>query len=242
MSETPNCPNCNRPLAEMSEHDRQGLALANYFPWACRPCFAVFDGNKLWSIPGVQADERDQMLAVVPPIRNAETPKVLKQICEWLRHQFATESQTRYAWANLAPELLRELWSAMDKIGGTIPNRPAVIKSKSSVDEPYIQDVLDAIAEVVRWCDEKLLAPHKGKKHPAKRKTSKIRARQSGPGIALAHGGFRLRGGNVHELTGRPLQLLTVLLASRHHIATADRLRKEMKADESSTHCRTSPR
>lgn len=53
--------------------------------------------------------------------------------------------------------------------------------------------------------------------------------------LALAPGGFTL-GSEVHELTVRPLQMLRILLKSRHHRVTADQLRDEMRADETATY------
>jgi hypothetical protein len=51
--------------------------------------------------------------------------------------------------------------------------------------------------------------------------------------LALAPGGFTL-GERLHPLTGRPRQMLHVLLGSSHHTATAARLRQEMDIDEES--------
>lgn len=50
-------------------------------------------------------------------------------------------------------------------------------------------------------------------------------------GFALAPGGFSF-GDNYHSLTGRPLEMLRVLVNSPHHAATADHLRKEMAIDD----------
>jgi hypothetical protein len=49
--------------------------------------------------------------------------------------------------------------------------------------------------------------------------------------LGLAPGGFTL-GGKRHSLTGRPLEMLRVLLASPDHTATADHLRKEMGVND----------
>jgi hypothetical protein len=49
--------------------------------------------------------------------------------------------------------------------------------------------------------------------------------------LALADGGFTLWG-TFQLLTGRPQQLLTVLLASRHNSATSGTLRSEMDVDD----------
>src|SRR5262249_15629038 len=57
-----------------------------------------------------------------------------------------------YAWANVSPELLRELWGVMEKIGGIVPPRPEMLlkgKGKPLVSEWFIQEVLEAIGVIV---------------------------------------------------------------------------------------------
>jgi hypothetical protein len=106
-------------------------------------------------IERLQREERSHFLAIIQSFRTIETPQMLLEACEGLRAAFALGSQVRYAWANAAPELLRELWGVLDRIGGTIPQRPEVLKSNPRVEEAYIQEVLQAIADIIRWCDEK---------------------------------------------------------------------------------------
>src|SRR5262245_11825575 len=120
MSESPVpvCPRCNQPLTPLSAHDRQHLALANNFPWVCGPCFAVSDGRELLPIESVKAQERAHFLGLIQSFRTIETPKSLQAICEGLRAGFAPGSDTRYAWAEVGPELLCALWETMERIGG----------------------------------------------------------------------------------------------------------------------------
>jgi hypothetical protein len=154
MSEVPICPRCNRLFVPLSEHNRQALALANNFPWWCPQCFAVPDGSgMLMSVESVQKQERPHFLAIINSLQTVKTRAVLQEACEVFRAAFATVSQVRYAWANVAPELLRELWGVMELIGGTIPDRLEELMDKPSVSERYIQRVLQAITEVVRWCE-----------------------------------------------------------------------------------------
>jgi hypothetical protein len=103
----------------------------------------------------VQAQERAYYLAVIQTLRTVETRKTLLEHCEGLRAAFAPESEVRYAWANVGPELLRELWAVMEKIGGIVPPRPQALMDKPSVSEPYIQEVLDAINTIMAWCEAK---------------------------------------------------------------------------------------
>ncbi len=154
MSETPICPRCNQPFSSLSAHDRQALALAGSFRWVCGPCFGVGDDNgTIWSIATVKAQERSHFLAIIQTLRTVETPKTLQTICETFRSAFAPESQVRYAWAEVGPELLRELWAVMEKIGGIVPPSPEVVTDKPRGDELYIRKVLNAIGDVVRWCE-----------------------------------------------------------------------------------------
>lgn len=149
----PPCPACKSPLVPLTPRNRQILALANDFPWLCCKCFAVIDGAQVRPIESVKAQERSHFLALIQSLRTIEASETLQECCEGLRAGFAPASAVRYAWAEVAPELLPELWGIMEKIGGAIPPRPAVVNSKPRADESYIQDVLNAIGEVVRWCE-----------------------------------------------------------------------------------------
>ena len=156
MSEAPHCPKCNGSLDPLSAYDRQALAIANDFAWVCSQCRTVGDGIQMLSVESVKAQERAHYLAIVQSFRTIETPKTLREWCEGLRAALATDSTVRYAWANVGPELLRALWEAMERIGGTIPSRPDRLRSdKLSVNEPFIQDVLQGIADVAQWCEER---------------------------------------------------------------------------------------
>jgi hypothetical protein len=156
MSETPTCPRCNQPFVPLTTHDRRALALANSFPWVCRACLAVSDGSgALIALESALAQERSHYLAVIQTFRTVETRKTLLKICEGLRALFAPGSEVRYAWANVAPELLRELWAVMEKVGGIVPPRPQALMDKPSVSEPYIQEVLEAINAIMLWCEAK---------------------------------------------------------------------------------------
>jgi hypothetical protein len=138
------------------------LALATSFPWICRLCYCLSDGNSP-PIPfeNVMAEERRHLLAFIRSLRTIETPKTLLKACENVRTFLATGSDERYAWANVSPELLRELWGVMEKIGGIVPPRPEMLlkgKGKPLVSEWFIQEVLEAIGVIVSWCEAKIAA------------------------------------------------------------------------------------
>ena len=146
MSEPPICARCNLPMARLSDHDRQALALAKCYPWVCHNCFAGLDSDgKLEPLDAQMNAERSYYLGVIQTLRSIETVKTLLEVCEELRAIFAAGSEMRYAWSGVAPELLHELWGVMDKIGGTIPPRPEAAKSNPSASEAYIQSILDAL-------------------------------------------------------------------------------------------------
>jgi hypothetical protein len=161
MSDTPLCPNCNIPYVVLSKRDKRQLALAREYVLVCRRCFAALDKED--STPEFLFDqlslERSYYLSLIQSFRSIETAKTLLKMCEDLRTLFAPDSNVRYAWAHVAPEMLRELWAVMDKIGGTVPLRPASLTGPLSVSEPFIQDVLRALDEVVRWCAAKQGSP-----------------------------------------------------------------------------------
>jgi hypothetical protein len=160
VSPTPICPGCGRPFAPLSPHDWQALALANTFPWVCSHCLAVSDeSGSLMPIETVQEQERSHYLAIIQTLRTVEIPRTLLARCEAFRAAFAPGSEVRHAWTNVASELLNELWAIMERIGGAVPQRPAVVKSKPRVGEVYCADVLDAIGDVVRWCEGKRETP-----------------------------------------------------------------------------------
>jgi hypothetical protein len=116
----------------------------------------MIDGNgRLIPLESALAQERSHFLSLTRKFSLVEDPKTLQEICEALRAALATESPVRYAWANVGPELLWALWGAMEKMGGTIPERPDVLKLKPSIKEGYLQEVLGAIGQVVKWCEEK---------------------------------------------------------------------------------------
>jgi hypothetical protein len=50
--------------------------------------------------------------------------------------------------------------------------------------------------------------------------------------LTLEPGGFAYRGGRVHDLTGRPFDMLRALLESRHGRLTADQLRVALGLDD----------
>jgi hypothetical protein len=153
MTVVPICPNCEIPFNSFTERDQQALGLANTFLWICQRCHFLSDGNAA-PIPfeQVQCQERSHFLTIIQSLRTVETRKTLQEVCEGLRAAFATGSEVKYGWASVAPELLRELWAVMDKIGGVIPPRPTELMSKPRVSELDIQYVLQAISDVVRWC------------------------------------------------------------------------------------------
>jgi hypothetical protein len=105
------------------------------------------------------AQERAYFLAVVRLLREVNDPKGLQAACEALRTALTPESPVRYGWANIAPELLKELWAVLDKLGGTTLDRPeALLEGKRSVEESSIQNVLQALNDVVRWCEARQAA------------------------------------------------------------------------------------
>jgi hypothetical protein len=153
-SDIPVCPNCKATLAPLPEQDRQALALANAFAWTCPRCLLLWDGETApMPLEEVLHQERNYYLTVIAKfIRPTATRKELLDNCEVLRQALATGSAVRWAWANVAPELLRELWGVMDRIGGTVPSRPIALMSKPRVGELDIQQLLQAISDVVSWC------------------------------------------------------------------------------------------
>jgi hypothetical protein len=164
-------------MARLSDHDRQALALAKCYPWVCHNCFAGLDSDgKLEPWEAQMNAERSYYLGVIQTLRSIETVKTLLEVCEELRAIFAAGSEMRYAWSGVAPELLHELWGVMDKIGGTIPPRPEAAKSNPSASEAYIQSILDALNDVVRWC-----------KQPTTPSNSLLPARNLAAGMALAN-------------------------------------------------------
>jgi hypothetical protein len=158
MSDTPICPNCNIPYAALSKEDKRQLALAKQYHLVCPRCFAALgEGNsKPESLFDQLNLERSHYLGIIQTLRSIETARTLLEKYEVLRTIFAPDSKVRYAWANVAPELLRELWAVMAKIGGTVPLRPGPLNGPRRVSEPFIQDVLRALDDVVRWCEQKL--------------------------------------------------------------------------------------
>ncbi len=172
-------------------------------------------------LESVLAQERSHFLAIIETLRSIETPTTLIEICEGLRAGFAPGSQVRYAWANVAPELLRELWGVIDKIGGTIPDRPAAIKSKPSVDEAYIQDVLQAIADVVRWCE--------GKQTPELLKEIKVGVATSDNSVRLVgdvwHLNYGTEKGTYPKKGNQCIEWLAKMLAAPNHFFSVADLR-----------------
>jgi hypothetical protein len=154
-------------LVQLSDHDRQALALAKRYPWVCPHCHGGLDdaGNfeSLWVR---KTAERAHYLALAQTLRTVETPGTLAGVCEGLRAALAPGSEVRYAWADAAPELLRELWAVMEKIGGAAPARPVALKGKPSVTENAVQDVLDGLNDVVGWCHARLAKAPEGAANP----------------------------------------------------------------------------
>ena len=158
MAEAPQCPVCKGSLVPLSDHDRQALSLATDSPLVCPQCHDSPQMSLVWD---AKANERSNYLALIQSFRKIETAKTLQEHCEGLRAALATDSKVRYALAEVAPELFPVLWGVMEKIGGAAPPRPAVVYSKPRNNENYIQNVLDAIGDVVRWCEAKQAASAK---------------------------------------------------------------------------------
>jgi hypothetical protein len=161
-SKPPACPRCSEPLAPLSANDLRNLALANILPWGCHKCFAMSDGASIVPIANVQAQERAHFLGMIQTIGTVNSPVTLQEVCDGLRTALATGSAVRYAWANVAPEALRALWEAMERIGGATPTRREELMHKPAVSEEYILAVLQAVNEVVRWCEEGRLSANPG--------------------------------------------------------------------------------
>ena len=161
MSVTPLCPNCNIPYVVLSKRDKRELALAREYVLVCRRCFAALDKED--STPEFLFDqlslERSYYLSLIQSFRSIETAKTLLKVCEDSANPLCTGQQCPVRVGTRAPEMLRELWAVMDKIGGTVPLRPASLTGPLSVSEPFIQDVLRALDEVVRWCAAKQGSP-----------------------------------------------------------------------------------
>jgi hypothetical protein len=157
MSDTLLCPNCQIPYQPLSENDKRQLALAKSYERACPRCFfGLGEGDSTpENIFERQNFERSYYLGLIQTFRTIETAATLLQPCEVLRTALAPESQVRYAWANVAPEFLPELWAVMDKIGGTVPARPEPRHGRRCICDSCIQDVLRAIDAVVNWCEAK---------------------------------------------------------------------------------------
>lgn len=153
-TDVPVCPKCKTPFAPLPEQDRQALGLANAFPWVCSRCLLLYNGEtEPMPLEEVLHQERIYYLALIEKqIRPIETRKELLETCDVLRKALATGSAVRWAWANVAPKLLPELWSVMDKIGVDVPPRPIALMDKPRVGEVDIQCVLQALSDVVQWC------------------------------------------------------------------------------------------
>jgi hypothetical protein len=149
----PLCPRCNHPVEPLSDHDRQALALAKRYPWVCAHCFAGLDNDGNFEPLELQKHtERTYYLGLIRTLGSIATAKTLLQVCEDLRAIFAIGSEVRYTWAEVAPELFRELWGVMDKIGGPVPPRPEVAKGNLASSQISLQVILDTLNDVVGWC------------------------------------------------------------------------------------------
>jgi hypothetical protein len=124
MSDTLLCPSCAIPYVPFSVNDKRQLALAKDYERVCPKCFiGLADGDSTpENLFARQSAERSYYLGIVESLRSIETAETLLLRCEVLRTALAPGSQVRYAWANVAPELLRELWAVMDRIGGGGPS------------------------------------------------------------------------------------------------------------------------
>lgn len=192
MPDTPICPNCQIPYAPLSEEDKRQLGLAKTYDLVCPRCFdARSDGRATPEFLFHQLNlERSHCLSLIQSLGSIETAPTLLEICEELRSVFAPDSQVRYAWANVAPELLRALWAVMAKIGGTVPVRPTPLNGPISVSEPFMQDVLRALDEVVHWCQAK---------------------QATGPAEGPTMGGFFFQDGVPHQFSPLQWRLLKTL-------------------------------
>jgi hypothetical protein len=156
MSNVPVCPHCNRLLTPLLDHDKQTLALASNFPWVCPTCLVLGDGATVVPLESAQGQERAWFLERACVLRRLTTPAELQAFCEGLRAGLTPDSPVRYAWANIGPELLRELWTALDRFGGVGPDRPeALLAGKRSTKETYTQELLQALGSIVRWCEDR---------------------------------------------------------------------------------------
>jgi hypothetical protein len=101
-----------------------------------------------------QARERAYCLGVVQALRDLKRPEELADAGEFFRRALAPESEARDAWAAVAPEMLRELWAVMNRIGGTVPDLPALASRPPGFGDVYASMVQNAINPVVRWCGQ----------------------------------------------------------------------------------------
>ena len=95
-------------------------------------------------------------------IRAIATQPALLEFSRRLRNDLASgEEARRIGWASEMWDVLRELWAAMGRIGGTIPPRPALLNQDGFVPvlrglpESFYQDALRAVDGVVQWCESK---------------------------------------------------------------------------------------
>src|SRR5262249_44717399 len=148
LSETPTCPQCNVPYVPLPAGDKQRLPVAKDFRWVCPQCYgAIGEGeSEPENLFGRIAWEQSRYLSTIQLLQRIKTPQELHEACGQWREVLDPKSAVRYSVAHCAPQLLRELWAAMDRIGGSVPVRPAVMNAESGhYSESFIQDVLRAI-------------------------------------------------------------------------------------------------
>jgi len=99
-----------------------------------------------------------------------DSPAAIKAACEGIRKRLASEEENGFiVWR--APEILRELWVAMEAVGGPVPLRPkwlhtaktgtqfvGTIKDNPNEVKGFVAEsrIRDAVSIVVGWCEDRV--------------------------------------------------------------------------------------
>jgi hypothetical protein len=97
----------------------------------------------------------------------------------------------------------------------------------SWVNDRYRARLLGTVAALIAWCEKTL----SGNNAPSSTAASDKGIVGHDDGLALIPGGFTYAG-SVHNLTGRPRDMLRALLDSRHRRCTAAELREKLAVDD----------
>jgi hypothetical protein len=105
---------------------------------------------------------------ILDDLRSASTPSELRETCQELRRLLAPDNGDRDTTTFRAPDLIRELWTAMRRMGGEVPPSPdLLLRFNSRGDQAKLfaallkgqlhtvlhpEEVLRAVDDVAAWC------------------------------------------------------------------------------------------